>query len=531
MDCSPTKRLSRAVLTVFAVLLLTACAQTGRETPGNTAQKLDSDYFGIHFVDASTGRGVPLVEAETNHGLRYVSDSAGWIAIHPNDIDSETLYLHLTSHGYSAAENSNGFRGVSAQIVPGTFKRVKMQRSILAERLYRVTGEGIYRDTRLLGLPPPVQFAEHPPGGVFGQDSVLNALYDNKLYWFWGDTKRGNGPLGNFYASGATSTHPQDKRVDVNQGIRLQYYTDRQGFTRAMCPLEGKGVVWLSGLMSFEQDGEERMFAHYGRWKKLGERLESGIAEWDDKSARFVKQRAFPLDAPLHPRGHPLQRTLSGETWFQFGYVLPNIRVRAQREAILDPASYEAFTCLQPGNQWNEASPPLHRDKDGNLVCDWKAHTGTIEPDQWEQLIERGLVQADAYHGRLTDAATGKVVIPHRGSVNWNEYLQRWILIANEVGGSSYLGEVWYAEADEPMGPWTNVRKIASHQNYSFYNVKQHPYYASGHYVYFEGTYTRSFSSTAQSTPRYDYNQIMYRLDLSNPQLRATGPSGHPGAD
>jgi len=38
--------------------------------------------------------------------------------------------------------------------------------------------------------------------------------------------------------------------------------------------------------------------------------------------------------------------------------------------------------------------------------------------------------------------------------------------------------------------------------------------------IYFEGTYASTFSGNEFPTPRYDYNQIMYRLDLSSPQLK-----------
>ena len=40
-------------------------------------------------------------------------------------------------------------------------------------------------------------------------------------------------------------------------------------------------------------------------------------------------------------------------------------------------------------------------------------------------------------------------------------------------------------------------------------------------FIFFEGTYTHTFSGNAQMTPRYDYNQIMYKLDLSDPRLAA----------
>jgi hypothetical protein len=62
-----------------------------------------------------------------------------------------------------------------------------------------------------------------------------------------------------------------------------------------------------------------------------------------------------------------------------------------------------------------------------------------------------------------------------------------------------------------------------THNRYSFYNPKQHPFFdrQGGRLVYLEGTYTTSFSGNTDKTPRYDYNQVMYRLDLSDPRLHA----------
>ena len=99
---------------------------------------------------------------------------------------------------------------------------------------------------------------------------------------------------------------------------------------------------------------------------------------------------------------------------------------------------------------------------------------------------------------------------------------QRWVMIAVEsYGSTSLLGEVWYAEADTPLGPWVYARKIVTHDKYSFYNPKQHPMFDKdgGRIIFFEGTYTTTFSGNPDPTPRYDYNQIMYQLDLSDPRL------------
>ena len=61
-----------------------------------------------------------------------------------------------------------------------------------------------------------------------------------------------------------------------------------------------------------------------------------------------------------------------------------------------------------------------------------------------------------------------------------------------------------------------------THERYSFYNPMQHPYWAreGGKVIYFEGTYTTIFSGNRNPTPRYDYNQILYRLDLDDPHLK-----------
>ncbi|MHC4332150.1 MAG: hypothetical protein ACYSWW_29005, partial [Planctomycetota bacterium] len=91
------------------------------------------------------------------------------------------------------------------------------------------------------------------------------------------------------------------------------------------------------------------------------------------------------------------------------------------------------------------------------------------------------------------------------------------MITVQQFGNSSALGEVWYAEADTPVGPWAYARKIVTHNKYTFYNPMQHPYFDQdgGRVIYFEGTYAHTFSGSAKNpTPRYDYNQIMYRLNL-----------------
>ena len=85
---------------------------------------------------------------------------------------------------------------------------------------------------------------------------------------------------------------------------------------------------------------------------------------------------------------------------------------------------------------------------------------------------------------------------------------------------------MWYAEADDPTGPWRYAVKVVTHDRMSFYNPKQHPMFAKdgGRVIYFEGTYTHDFSGNPDATPRYDYNQMMYRLDLADPRIALPRP-------
>jgi hypothetical protein len=99
-------------------------------------------------------------------------------------------------------------------------------------------------------------------------------------------------------------------------------------------------------------------------------------------------------------------------------------------------------------------------------------------------------------------------------------------MVAEEAGGSSNLGEIWYAEADNPAGPWVYARKIVTHNKYSFYNPRHHAMFdqEGGRRIFFEGTYSTFFSGHEEATPLYDYNQIMYQLDLEDPRLALPVP-------
>jgi hypothetical protein len=88
------------------------------------------------------------------------------------------------------------------------------------------------------------------------------------------------------------------------------------------------------------------------------------------------------------------------------------------------------------------------------------------------------------------------------------------------------LGEIWYAEADRLTGPYVYTRRVVTHHRYSFYNPLQHPEFTKdgGRILFFEGTYTTWFSGVEKPTPRYDYNQILYNLELDDERLLTPVP-------
>lgn len=173
------------------------------------------------------------------------------------------------------------------------------------------------------------------------------------------------------------------------------------------------------------------------------------------------------------------------------------------------------------GTEFREAGSVVERDDAGQVVWGWKRDTEPLSQEQEQALIAAGLLEPGEARFQLRDVETGEPVLLHGASVRWNAYRQKWIAIGNQVGGRSYLGEVWFAEADSPTGPWGWAKRIVTHDKYSFYNPVHHDFLdqAGGRYIYFEGTYTAQFTGGTVPTPLYDYNQVMYRLDLAHPRL------------
>ena len=102
-------------------------------------------YFRINVVDEQTGRGVPLVELRSVNGITLYTDSAGVVAFQEPGLMDKDVFFHVSSHGYELAKDGFGYRGKSLRIKVGAEATLKIKRINIAERLYRITGAGIYR--------------------------------------------------------------------------------------------------------------------------------------------------------------------------------------------------------------------------------------------------------------------------------------------------------------------------------------------------------------------------------------------------
>ena len=203
----------------------------------------------------------------------------------------------------------------------------------------------------------------------------------------------------------------------------------------------------------------------------------AGLCVWNDDKTAFEQLRVVwtksteTLKQPPMPDGHPtIWKDEQGKEWVLFGNPLPNLRCSATFEAWQDSAQWEV-----------------------------------LQPQQ-----------------SLASATDGKPVKPHTGSIAWNAFRKRWVTVFMEAFGKpSTFGELWYAEADAPTGLWGKAVKVLTHENYTFYNPRLHPEFTpvGSPILLFEGTYTREFADHQQATPRYDYNQVLYRLDLDDPAL------------
>lgn len=428
----------------------------------------------IEVVDKQNGWPVPLVQLRTTHNVLFVTDNAGVIALDAPELMGREVWFDIIGHGYEVRKDGFGMRGVRLKPEPGKTLKVEVTRTIVAKRLGRLTGAGLFAESQKLGRD-----LDWPESGVFGSDSVQNAVHRGKMFWAWGDTTLPHYPLGIFDMSSATTAIRPLGSFEPPLRLKFDYFRDAAGKLRGVAKMPGSGPTWVSGYVSLpDKTGRERLCGSYMKIRNHLEVYEWGLCVWDEATEKFDSLRVVwtktdqSPKAPVVPDGHPVfQKDDGGRTWVYFGNPLPFLRC---------PATIEAW---QDSKTWEVLTP----------------------------------------QASLASAADGKVVKPHSGSIAWNDFRGRWVTVFMEnFGKPSAFGELWYAEAASPTGPWGRAVKVLSHENYTFYNPRLHPEFTSTNspVLLFEGTYTAEFADKPHPTPRYNYNQMLYRLDLDAPALK-----------
>ena len=429
----------------------------------------------IEVVENGTGWPVPLVELRTRHQVRFVTDNAGVIAFDLPELMGRETWFEVIGRGYEVPKDGFGHRGVRLKMEPGKTLKVEVNRTNIAKRLGRITGGGLFAESQKLGAE-----LDWKESGILGCDTIQNAVFRGRLFWIWGDTTVARYFLGIFDGTGATTPIQPLKSFQPPLRLKLDYFTDSGNRPRAVVKMPGKGPTWISGCASLpDKRGTTHLVGCYMKIKEPMEIYQWGLCVWNDDTANFeplrilwTKSETTPKP-PTVPQGHSVfWKDDKGKEWVLFGNPLPALRC---------PATFEA---------WQDTSA-------------------------WEVLKSQDSIPS---------VSDGSAVKPHSGSIAWNPWRKRWVTVfMQHFGKPSAFGELWYAESNAPTGPWGPAMKVLSHENYTFYNPCLHPEFTSegSPMLIFEGTYTTAFANKPAPTPRYDYNQILYRLDLDDPALRS----------
>lgn len=606
------------MLRLGPLLLLLGVAVTARAA--SPASGPDAPYFAIRVVDAQTGRGVPAIRIRTTSISTYWTDSAGYAAFlepglmvgasQPNGVfvwveDPEAGQYQYPADGF-------GNRGTKVYPKAGGSVTLKVNRLYPAQRLYRFTGYGQYRDSALMGLPNPL--ANASGGGlinadVTGQDSTQAAFYKGAPHLFWGDTNTVDYPLGSFDTTGAVVTPvaapaSAGATADVTTGLDVKYFGDGKGFVQHMVPVpfdktSDDGPVWVGGTTT-TGDGAT-LGTVFTKLNRAGGVYKWGYALWNDTATQFGSFSYFPLDSPfynstmgsqavivsapaaapsalVHAQGaagpahgaaaQPARQVRhwrtdeasegvsANETWVVMTNGYPLVRAPATAAGLTNVSRWQAYTCLVPGSSLQH--PVFDRDPStGRLIYAWRyGAPPVLEPVQrlWELL---GLIKpSDEPLLNLTAASgagAGQRIMLHRTALLWSDHKAAWLLVGEDAG---VFGDIYVAVSTRPTmpeGPYRVAHLVVHHSAMNFYNPCVYPWWTatlqqgdgggegagggvdrgpassraaraavpvtaevgSGQVIVFSGTYVNTFTS-APKTPFYDYNGILYALDLDS---------------
>lgn len=448
-----------------------------------------------------------MATLETTNHVRFVTDSAGWAAFDETALVGRHVFLSVSSPGYVLPAGPTGLPGVVVDARAGGTTELRLMRMSIAERMYRSTGQGIYRETTRLGHEVPLP-RPNLNGAMMTHCGVQAVVFEGRIFWTWHEVTGLADPQPLPRAVGAFSDLPAKGGLDPMLGIHFDYLgAPTNGPAGALFNSGGPGLVHLDGLLVVKDaQGAGHLMAHYKIEGSSGRPAQHGLAEFDRASRLFEPVTELGEDFIWQsPLGHAIPVKDDESSFFYFANPFPATRVAASYEALTNPSEYQA----------------LARDpKTGELR--WQTTKPPVTQTNEQSMIAAKQIKKEEAQMQMQDFSGGGTVIVSSADVAWNAYRKRWVMVASgSAGRGAAEHALWYAESDKPEGPWKLALKVADEAGTSLDNPCLHPFFDQdgGRWIYFETTVSGSAGPMAMRVPRYEQNQMMFRLDLSEERL------------
>ncbi len=359
----------------------------------------------IEVVERGSGWPVPLVELRSVHNVRFVTDNAGVIAVDSPELMGREVWFTVNGNGYESPKDGFGFRGV--RLVPGARQDAASRVGSHDDRAAVGADHrgGNFAESQRLGGD-----ADWKESGVAGCDSVQNAVHRGRMFWLWGIPACCGIRWASSTARAATTPVQPLESFEPPIRLKYQYFTDAQGTRRGVAEMPGAGPTWVTGYASLpDRAGRERLVGLYAKIKPPLEAYRYGLCAWNDHAGKFehLKDVWTKTEETRKPPPMPKAIRPSGTTrtarWVLFGDPLP--------------AALPGHVRGMAGPGCVGSAPPAREPCSAADSSPVKPHSGSI-----------------AFSG--VGASDGS-----RSS-------------CSGFGKPSAFGELWYAEADRPTGPW-----------------------------------------------------------------------------
>ena len=560
-----------------------------------------SPFFGIRVVDSASGRGVPLVLLRTVNYITHWTDSLGYVAFFEPGMMDQPVFFGVLSDGYQfdserhlqlrstdraatiahTAEEDAATDPFDAGLILHTTTNgsavVYVKRTQLAERAYRLTGGGLYRDSVLLGLPAPVPSPLLDRSGVVEQDTLMasHRPYRGRRYIFFGDSacprsrRQDNCDGTGMYSVGATTCEPSTEGCSTKGDTPpvLDYFisTEASGFSHPlpMAPMEPLDRnTWIACILATRPTPHpsahgditmtnQTMYAVFMKpAPNTSETDITGVLKWSDEQSQFQLVTYWPLKnfvattnfataARGVQRFAPSSSKLPSESDPSapsdddgyFYLTMSFVYMRVPEHQLANLSAYEAFTPLLANSSLEQ--PVLDPAGWG-----WKQGAVPVLQSDEAKLIALGVLPPSEAHFQVRDVTSGHTLGVGIGTVNYNEALGQYLLIT-EYSSTDRRGAIFAGVSSSLTGPWTYVTPVLSHDvtGASCYNPLHMPWMdeEGGRFIYVACSYTAmwsdknnpnsqwytcltgvdSYQNCATPVPRYEYNNMVYRLDVT----------------